>query len=160
MKSYRLIIIIWIVSSSLVLAERQCLPAGQAGSPDLIGAEVTPQEVYQRAAPAVVGIEAEANNLSFYGTGTIIHPRGIILTATNVIPPNATNIRVRFKQTSLKASILMMEPLTETTLLQLEPFQDKPISRVSATTTENFPYLDLDNSDNSSIGRHLINWNG
>lgn len=127
----------------MVLAERQ-------QSSDLIGAEITPQEVYQRAAPAVVGIEAEANNLSFYGTGTIIHPRGIILTATSVIPQNATNIRVRFKQTSLKASILMMEPSTETTLLQLEPFQDKPIS--DTIKTENFPYLDLDNSDNSGIG--------
>jgi S1-C subfamily serine protease len=49
----------------------------------------------KRARPAVVGITCRAtNNGRYFGTGTVIHPDGYILTSTLVIPQGARSIEI------------------------------------------------------------------
>lgn len=48
-----------------------------------------------RARPAVVGITCRAtNNGKYFGTGTVVHPDGYILTSTLVVPTGARNIEI------------------------------------------------------------------
>lgn len=77
---------LWILSISFVL------------SPSVLFAQDSAtfqRALNTRARPAVVGITCRAtNNGRYFGTGTVIHPDGYILTSTLVVPTGARNIEI------------------------------------------------------------------
>lgn len=77
---------LWILSLSFVL------------TPSALYAEDSAtfqRALNSRARPAVVGITCRAqNNGRYFGTGTVIHPDGYILTSTLVVPTGASKIEI------------------------------------------------------------------
>lgn len=61
----------------------------------------THEEVHKRVSPAIVSIEAvskkDGRDMSWFGTGTIISPDGVVLTSTTVCPADATRVWIRFQ---------------------------------------------------------------
>ncbi len=51
-------------------------------------------EVFKKAGPAIVGINSQRGRNGWFGTGTIIHKDGYILTSTTVVPPGVSKIVV------------------------------------------------------------------
>ncbi len=51
-------------------------------------------EIYRQASPAIVGINSSRGRNSWFGTGTIVHADGYILTSTTVVPPGVSRIEV------------------------------------------------------------------
>lgn len=51
-------------------------------------------EIYRQASPAIVGINCRTRRATYFGTGTIVHAEGYILTSTTVVPPGASQIEV------------------------------------------------------------------
>ncbi len=51
-------------------------------------------EIYRLASPAIVGINCRTRRATYFGTGTIVHADGYILTSTTVVPPGASQIEV------------------------------------------------------------------
>lgn len=74
------------------------LGVGQAVGADSVGvgspAKSPTTEIADRVLAATVGISCTSDGGSFRGTGTIISPEGHVLTATSVVPADATEIRV------------------------------------------------------------------
>jgi S1-C subfamily serine protease len=82
----------------LVLVVGLSLGVGWAAGADPVGAgspATSPTtEIADRVLAATVGISCTSDSGSFRGTGTIISPEGHVLTATSVVPVDATGIRV------------------------------------------------------------------
>lgn len=78
--------------------------------------------LYERTAPAVVGITCRSGPSNFYfGTGTIIDPRGLVLSSVTVVPKDARQIQVYLHGGRvLAARSLAIEPEKELALLSLE----------------------------------------
>lgn len=51
-------------------------------------------EIYRQASSAIVGINCHTRRATYFGTGTIVHADGYILTSTTVVPPGASQIEV------------------------------------------------------------------
>jgi len=116
-----------------------CLPMGLPAQ-EIDSLDKDSITLAHKVTPAIVGIEANVKDLRYYGTGAIIHPNGIILTTTCVIPPGATNIKVFLSDNKvLSAQILAMDEDKETTLLKIEG--------------KNLPCLLAGDSDHIKIGQ-------
>ena len=99
--------------------------------------------IFEEASPAVVAITChKGTNEQYFGTGTIIDPRGIVVTSVSVIPKDAQHIRVYLRGGRvLPARSLLVVPEKEMALAEIEVKGDKP-----------FPYVKLGDSSNVQIG--------
>jgi serine protease Do len=50
--------------------------------------------IYEAVAPAVVAITCEVAGSQYFGTGTIIDPKGWVVTSTTVVPQNAKSVQI------------------------------------------------------------------
>jgi S1-C subfamily serine protease len=77
--------------------------------------------LYEKVAPTVVGLTCRRPNEVYFGTGTIIDPRGLVVTSTTVIPEGATNVRVYLKGGRvLPGKPVLIDEDTELSLLRIE----------------------------------------
>jgi len=92
--------------------------------------------IYESAAPAVVGISCRRGE-RFAGTGTIIHPSGLVLTSTTVVPQDATDIRVYLKGgRSVEGKLILVREEKELSLIRIR----------APSPSKDFPYIPLGNS--------------
>jgi serine protease Do len=106
--------------------------------------------VYERAAPAVVGIACLLDRPGlpapepYYGTGTLIDPSGLVLSSVTVVPPGARSIRVFLAGGRLySASLLHTDPGRELALLELDR---------KAAEDGKLPHLKLGDSRSVRVG--------
>ena len=92
--------------------------------------------IYETAAPAVVGITCRRGE-RFTGTGTIIHPSGLVLTSTTVVPRDATDIRVFLKGgRSVEGKLILVREEKELSLIRIR----------APSPSKGFSYIPLGNS--------------
>ncbi len=132
------------VLAALVLAvivhARDALPAAER-SPAV--------RVYAYVSPAVVGVTCRApgtggSEFSFFGTGTVVSPEGLVLTSTTVVPGKARRIRVYLQGGQVvSAKLIETKSATEFSLLRVER---------SGEGGGDLPYLSLGNSTAIALG--------
>jgi S1-C subfamily serine protease len=122
---------LWILSVSLLLTPAAVFAQGSA---------TFHRALHKRARPAVAGIVCRADgNNRFFGTGTVIHPDGYILTSTLVVPAGARNILISLADgKSRKAKIVKSIAAHEVCLLKIE--------------VKNHPFLALGDSSKVKLG--------
>ena len=100
--------------------------------------------VYERVAPAVVGITARrGRGEPFIGTGTIIDPSGLVLTTVTVVPKDAWQIRVFLRGGKvLPGRLVLVKEEKELALIRIG----------LAGAKAEFPYIQLGDSLEVSIG--------
>jgi S1-C subfamily serine protease len=100
--------------------------------------------VYERVAPAIVGIAARrGRGEPFMGTGTIIDPTGLVLTAVTVVPRDAWQIRV----------FLRGGRVVPGRLVRVEEEKELALVRIgSAGARAEFPHVKLGDSRAVEIG--------
>lgn len=96
-------------------------------------------EMYERLSEAVVGITCRSGRLEYFGTGTVIDPAGLVLTAVTVVPEGASEIRVFLRGGRVVSGrLIAWEGDTEFALVQIdgapagEPGDEEP--RISYVT--------------------------
>jgi S1-C subfamily serine protease len=101
--------------------------------------------LYERAAPAVVGITCRSGQSNVYfGTGTIIDPSGLVLSSVTVVPKDARQIQVYLRGGRvLSGRSLLVEAEKEVVLLRLEG---------EAPRGEGFPFVRLGDSRSVQLG--------
>lgn len=102
------------------------LPSATPAAPPSPTEEEVHTQVYRRSAAAVVGIACTGKIArtgetgSFYGTGVIVSPDGLVLTTTTVVPEGAPDIRVYLIDGRiLPAQIRRLDKRTEAVLLKI-----------------------------------------
>jgi S1-C subfamily serine protease len=84
-------------------------------------ASPTTTEIADRVLAATVGISCTSGGGSFRGTGTIISPQGHVLTATSVVPADATGIRVMLPGFAVReARVVAVDADLTATIIRLE----------------------------------------
>ncbi|MBI4586949.1 MAG: serine protease [Planctomycetes bacterium] len=106
--------------------------------------------LYDRAAPAVVGIRCTNGEDLYFGSGSIIDPAGLVLTSITVVPAGSKDIQIFVRGgASMGAEILKTVPEKEFSLLRLRAKADGgPPNSGQAT----FPHLKLGDSVEVQIG--------
>ncbi|MBI4600504.1 MAG: serine protease [Planctomycetes bacterium] len=126
--------------------------------------------VYERVAPAVVGITARRGlTESYFGTGTIIDPKGLVLTSVTVVPKEAWNIRVYLRGGEiLPAKSVLQNEEKELSLIRIQakaPRADLPhvVLGDSSAARVGEPALSLGNAfrsiesdDQVSVGEGIV----
>ena len=101
-----------------------------------------PEGLYARVAPAVVGIEC--NDGDYYGSGSVIDPAGLVLTATTVVPSGATGIRVFLTGgRAADARLLATDDSYEFVLLEIDR---------RSVPEGGFEYIPLGDSHSATLG--------
>jgi S1-C subfamily serine protease len=109
-------------------------------------ASATPEDarIYRQAAPTIVAITCKAPTpnagtptpvrslqQTHHGTGTVIHPRGYILTSPSVVPPGATEINIFHTSAGITPGVLLeSDPGTECALIRT---REPPLSPWAVT---------------------------
>ncbi len=106
--------------------------------------------LYDRAAPAVVGIRCTSGKDLYFGSGAIIDPAGLVLTSITVVPAGAKDIQIFVRGgASMSAEILKTVPEKEFSLLSLRAKAD---GGPPDSSQASFPYLKLGDSVEVQIG--------
>jgi len=146
-----------VVGIALVMAV--ALPAGEATSKVIAarpGAALTEVEaahvaIYQRCAPAVVGIACQgvvrpgAPVIEFYGTGAVVSADGLILTSTTVVPQNGRELKVYFTDGRVRSA----------TVVEQAAAVEAIVLRVDAT---DLPYMRLADSRKYLVADPVYTW--
>jgi S1-C subfamily serine protease len=113
-------------------------------------ASQTTTEIADRVLAATVGISCTSGGGSFRGTGTIISPEGHVLTATSVVPADATGIRVMLPGFAVReARVVAVDTDLTATIIRLEGIKRDSIKRDSieqddtASPQQELPWLPL-----------------
>jgi serine protease Do len=121
--------------AALVALSAPAAPAGEVPARNPLRASAT-SGVYQRAAPAIVGIVCGGEQ-GTYGTGVLIDPSGLVLTTVTVVPRAATRIRVHLRGgAELAARIVLINEEKELALIRVGAPGEK----------REFPHLKLGDS--------------
>lgn len=135
-----------LVAALLALFLFPCLPA-LAGDGEAISLRIPPnpvEKLYDRAAPAVVGVESRQETDFYLGTGVIVDPRGLVMTSTTAVPPRAHTIRVYVRGGKrLPAQVVQSVPEKEFCLLRIE-------------REGTYPSLELGNSEAIRLGEPSV----
>ena len=104
-------------------------------------------QLYVRCAPAVVALTCrKGRSESYYGTGTIVDPGGIVLTSTTVVPGGARDVRAYLPGgRTAKARVVTTLERLELALVRIER---AAADRDSGT----FPFIPLGDSTSTSLG--------
>lgn len=99
-------------------------------------------EVYERVAPAIVGITCAGPSGGYFGTGTIVDPGGLAVTSTTVVPRDAREIRVYLRGARvLPARLVLADDADELALVAIQ-----------GAPGERFPSLELGDSGALRVG--------
>ncbi len=124
---------------------------GRAPAPAGWAAEVSepipnPQTVYRRASPAVVGVTCRGpSNGRYFGTGTIVDSRGVVLTSTSVVPEGASRIRIYLRG----GRVLTAKPV------RLEKSLEFALLRIESDETARFPAVTIGRSAAVRLGESV-----
>ncbi len=107
-----------------------------------------PKSTYEKIVPAVVGITCNhGHGIEYFGTGTIIDPKGLVVTSVTVVPKDARNIQIYVQGGSvLKAKTALWNEEKELVLLKIDPRKE----------AKDFGYLRLGDSDQIQIGMRAM----
>jgi S1-C subfamily serine protease len=99
---------------------------------------------YRRVSSAVVGLSCRQGVRGHYfGTGTIIDPRGLVITSTTVVPEDALHLKVFLHGGVLTTGkVVLTDPRKELVLLRIQ----QPRARTE------YAYVKLGNSDDVRLG--------
>jgi len=99
---------------------------------------------YRKVSTAVVGLSCRRGGKDYYfGTGTIIDPRGLVITSTTVVPKGARHLKVFLRGGVIAAGeVVLTESQKELVLLRVKQLEKR---------TE-YPYVKLGNSDDVRLG--------
>jgi S1-C subfamily serine protease len=102
-------------------------PTPAASGTALARSDEVHTHIYRQLASAVVGITCKRKDQrpdepgEFFGTGTVVSPNGLILTATTVVPEDGENIKVYFVDGRvMPAEIRQVDKATEGVLLRIK----------------------------------------
>jgi S1-C subfamily serine protease len=100
--------------------------------------------IFARVAPAVVGLNCRrSGSESFFGTGTIIDPTGLVITSVTVVPDRARDIRVHLQGGRvLKGRVVSTDNQKELSLVRIE----------AEGGGERFPWIELGDSARVQLG--------
>ena len=130
---------------SCALSAAQQPPSQSAAAGPLLEAVQAEQSALAaRVAPAIVAVEARLGptGLRYFGSGVVLTPDGLVLTALSAAPPGARDIRARFADgAEFSADVIFCDPQTETVALRLASRLPKAL-----------PFLRLGDSDKLSVG--------
>jgi S1-C subfamily serine protease len=99
---------------------------------------------YRQVSPAVVGVSCRRTGKGYYfGTGTILDPRGLVITSTTVVPEGAWSVQVFLRGGRVAAGdVILSNSPKELVLLRIKEPEEP---------TE-YAYVKLGNSDDVRLG--------
>lgn len=114
--------------------------AGPVGAQTTVDGDAYAARFHEQIRPALVAVtSALGRRGTFYGSGTIVHPDGYILTSTLVVPPGAENIRVQLANGVFRsAELVLSRPEREFSIIKMDG--------------KGFSYLGLGDSDRLGLG--------
>jgi len=108
--------------------------------------DVLQTALVRRASPAVVGINCQAGEMSYYGTGVVIDAKGLVLTNLSVVPPQGAEIKIYFiGGKTAEAKVVEYDVKTESILLSMDPAPDGGA----------YPCVELADSDKATVGQRV-----
>ena len=100
--------------------------------------------VYDAVAPAVIGVRSRKGRQPFFGSGTIVDPKGLVLASSQAVPDGARGITAFLPGgATISARVLFRRDAFELVILQLDKRR---------TPKGGFPYVRLGDSQRVHLG--------
>jgi len=105
------------------------------------------KRMHEQVSPAVVAVEYRGgkSSLTFYGTGVVVSPEGLVLTSSTVVPAGTRTVQIYFPDGKVvDARVLERDENTESCVMQVVQ---------APGDTRKLAYLELSDSSKAEVGQ-------
>ena len=105
---------------------------------------LSPVEIYQTCAPAIVGIRSQDDRFTYVGSGSIVDASGLVLTSVTVAPAQCRDLEIFLSSGAVVPAEV------------LRTVEDREFSLLRITQPGDYPALDLGDSSSVRLGETSI----